>query len=139
MGDYRKYFRRFVKENYPADFYRILVATDSHYRLIAKDIAFVKSSKNPIDKRLDFSAYFLALIKTLDEKGESFEAIRKICLDITTEYVRPTSKVQSFFKRLVPRLTVTWLVTTLIKAFINTVSSNPHPERSAAHTTADRK
>lgn len=139
MDDYRKYFRRFVKENYPADFHRILVATDSHYRLIAKDIAFVKSSKNPIDKRLDFSAYFLALIKTLDEKGESFEAIRKICLDITTEYVRPKSKVQSFFKRLVPRLTGTWLGKTLIKAFHKRVSSNAHAEGFVAHIITDPK
>ncbi len=30
----------------------------------------IETSKNPMDKRLDFCAYFLALIKTLDEKKE---------------------------------------------------------------------
>jgi hypothetical protein len=88
MDDYRKYFRQFVVENYPKDFENILADTDRHYNIISRDTAFAKTSKNPIDRRLDFSSYFLALIKTLDEKSETFENIRIICLQITTEYVQ---------------------------------------------------
>lgn len=42
------------------------------------DTNFASTSKNPIDRRLDFCAYFLALVKTLDKKGEPYETTRRI-------------------------------------------------------------
>ena len=128
MDNYRKYFRQFVTENYPIDFANILADTDKHYNIISPDTAFAKTSKNPIDRRLDFSSYFLALIKTLDERAETFENIRKICLQITTEYVQPKSKIQEFFKKLLPKLTNTLLGQILIKIFHKRVSVNLNPE-----------
>jgi hypothetical protein len=139
MDDYRKYFRQFVKENYPNDFDNILADTDRHYNIISRDTAFAKTSKNPIDRRLDFSAYFLALIKTLDEKAETFENIRKICLQITTEYVQPKSKIQGFFKRLFPRMTNTWLGQIFIKAMHKRVSINPNADGFIATIVTDKK
>src|SRR6478609_2319620 len=109
MDDYKKYFRRFIKDNYPNQFDSIIAETENHYKIISADTTFSKTSKNPIDRRLDFCSYFLALIKTLDEKGETFEKIRKLCLQITIEYVQPKSKIQEIFKRLLPKLTNTWL------------------------------
>lgn len=124
MKDYRKYFIRSVKNHYPAAFEKIISDKDSHYRIISKDTTFAKTSNNPMDKRLDFSAYFLALIKTLDERKEEFEAIRKICLEITTAYVQPKSKLQEYFKRLLPKLTNTWPGQILIKVLHKRVSVN---------------
>lgn len=139
MDDYRKYFRQFVKENYPNEFDSILSEIERHYNIISTDTAFAKTSKNPIDRRLDFSSYFLALIKTLDEKAETFEKIRIICLQITIEYVQPKSKIQEFFKRLLPRMTNTWIGQMLIKAFHKRVSVNTNADGFIANIITDKK
>lgn len=139
MDDYRKYFRQFVKEYYPKDFDNILADTEKNYNIISTDTAFAATSKNPIDRRLDFSSYFLALIKTLDEKSETFENIRKICLQITTEYVQPKSKIQEFFKRLLPRMINTWLGQILIKSFHKRVSVNINPDGFIANIITDKQ
>ena len=98
MSNYRKYFVTSIKKNFPGDSDTIIAKADTHYNIISADTNFAARSANPIDKRLDFSAYFLALIKTLDEQGEKFETTRKICLEIVTEYVRPKNKLQQFLK-----------------------------------------
>jgi len=139
MDNYRKYFKQFVKENYPNDFDNILAETNRHYTIISIDTAFSKTSKNPVDKRLDFCSYFLALIKTLDERGEPFENIRKICLQITTEYVQPKSKIQGFFKRLLPKLINTSLGHSLIKKFHKRVSVNSNPDGFIANIITDKQ
>ena len=139
MDDYKKYFRRFIKDNYPNQFDSIIAETENHYKIISADTTFSKTSKNPIDRRLDFCSYFLALIKTLDEKGETFEKIRKICLQITIEYVQPKSKIQEIFKRLLPKLTNTWLGQNLIKAFHKRVSVNSNPDGFIANIITDKQ
>lgn len=139
MSDYRKYFTRGIREQYPGEFDDIIAATERHYKMISPDTAFAKASKNPIDRRLDFSAYFLALIKALDERGETFENIRKVCLEITIAYVRPKNRVQEFFKRLVPKLTHTWFGQFLISAFHQRVSVHSHPGGFVAKIVTDRK
>lgn len=139
MGNYRKYFRQFAKENYPNDFFNILADTDRHYAGISGDTAFARTSRNPIDRRLDFSAYFLAFIKALDEKGERFENIRKICLEITTAYVEPKSKIQECFKRLLPRMINTWFGRRLVKGLHKRVSVNSNPGGFVAHIITDRE
>ncbi|HOY12394.1 MAG TPA: L-2-amino-thiazoline-4-carboxylic acid hydrolase [Saprospiraceae bacterium] len=138
MDNYRKYFAHFVKENYPNSYVNVLSATENHFTIISKDTAFAKTSKNPIDKRLDFCSYFLALIKTLDERGESFENIRKICLEITIEYVQPKNKLQSIFKRLLPKLIPTWLGQILIKSFNKRVSINKNSEGFIANIITNK-
>ncbi len=139
MDNYRKYFIQFIRENYPNEFDSILADTDNHYKIVSLDTAFAQTSKNPIDKRLDFSSYFLALVKTLDEKGESFENIRKICLQITIEYVQPKNKLQEFFKRLLPKLTNTWFGQILIRAFHKRVSVNTNAGGFVANIITDKQ
>ena len=90
-----------------------------------------------MDRRLDFSAYFLAFIKTLDERGESFEQIRKICLDITTEYVQPRNKVAASIKKLIPRLITTRLGRSLIQRFHKRVSTNENEDGFVASIVTD--
>lgn len=139
MNDYKKYFIKYTKANYPNEFDRIIIDTDSNYKTISADTKFAKTSKNPIDKRLDFSSYFLALIKTLDNKGETFDNIRKICLQITIEYVQPKNKIQAYFKRLLPKLTKTWFGQILIKAFHNRVSVNSNADGFVAKIITDKQ
>src|SRR5690349_9395974 len=105
MNDYRKYFLKAIRDTYPDDYPEITLQVDIHYSHISQDTRFAFTSNNPIDKRLDFCAYFLALIKTLDKRVETFESIRKICLEVVTEYVQPRNKLQGFLKRLFPKLT----------------------------------
>src|SRR4028119_277482 len=104
MDPYKSYFVRAIAGHYPGRSTLLLAAVDEHYERIAEDTRFAAASANPLDKRLDFSAYFLALILTLDEGGESFQTIRALCLQIVGEYVRPKNKMQQLLKRLPARL-----------------------------------
>ena len=78
------------------------------------------------DKRLDFCAYFLALIKTLDEQGETFETIRAISLKIVMEYIRPKNRLQLFLKRLPAKLTSTRVT----RIFLNALNRREIKERT---------
>lgn len=138
MAAYKKYFIRFIHEHYPTEADDIMVLTNKHYEVISIDTKFAKTSKNPVDKRLDFCAYFLALIKTLDERGETFERIRKICLDITIEYVKPTNKVHAYFKRLLPKLITSGLGQLLVKRFHRLVSVNKNSEGFLVNIITDK-
>jgi L-2-amino-thiazoline-4-carboxylic acid hydrolase len=139
MDNYRKYFTQSIKDNYPKESDKIIADTDSYYSIISIDTKFASTSSNPIDKRLSFSAYFLAFIQTLDEKGESFENIRSICLEIVTEYVKPKNKFQAYFKRLLPKLISNWLGQILIKSFHQRVSVNSNPEGFLANIITDKE
>jgi len=139
VANYRKYFVAGIKKNFPVQSNTIVTRADLHYKIISADTSFAASSTNPIDKRLDFSAYFLALIKTLDEQGEKFETTRKICLEIVTEYVRPKNKLQQLLKKLPAKLINTKLATYLLKVFNKRVSRNSNPEGFIANIITDKK
>ncbi len=139
MHNYRTYFTEAIRKHYPSDYAGIIDATNEHYRDISPDTAFAKTSKNPIDRRLDFCSYFLALIKTLDKRGESYAATREICLEITINYVQPRNKVQQVMKRLLPKLINTWIGRALIKAFHKRVSVNTNKAGFIANIITDKK
>src|SRR6188474_3382297 len=139
MAKYRKHFVAGVMKNFPAIRNKIIDSVDTHYKIISADTAFASSSENPIDKRLDFCAYFLALIKTLDEQGESFETTRKICLEIVTEYVKPKNQFQQFVKKLPAKLVNTWLATFFLKEFNKRVSKNTNPGGFIAKIIPDKQ
>ena len=139
MANYRKYFVAGIKKNFPDNSNAIITKADIHYNIISADTSFAARSKNPIDKRLDFSAYFLALIKTLDEQGEKFETTRRICLEIVTEYVKPKNKLQQFLKKLPVKLINTRLATFFFKAFNKRVSKNSNPDGFIANIITDKK
>ena len=71
-------FHRTLKEQYPANWKLLIQDIDEAYTIISEDINFYSTSKNPLDKRLDFSAYFLALIKVLERKEASYEKIKSL-------------------------------------------------------------
>ncbi len=139
MANFRKHFVAGVKKNFPGIADAIIDKVDAHYKIISVDTAFAASSNNPIDKRLDFCAYFLALIKTLDEQGEKFETTRKICHEIVIEYVRPKNKLQHWVKKLPVKLINTRLAMPFLKAFNKRVSKNSNPDGFIANIITDKK
>lgn len=138
MKGYRKYFTACIKKNFPINAETVIAKVDNHYKVIAADTNFAASSKNPIDKRLDFCAYFLALIKTLDEQGGSYGAVRVICLEIVIEYVRPKNKLQLLLKRIPAKLINTRLATVLLKKFHKTVSKNSNADGFIANIITNK-
>ena len=138
MDNYRKYFLMAVKNTYPDNSDFLIAEIDKNFRNISNDTNFALNSPNPIDKRLDFSAYFLSLIKTLDEQRETFETIREICLEIVIEYVRPKNKIQQFLKRLPAKLTNTLLTNIFLKALGKRVSRKAHQDGFVAKIITDK-
>jgi hypothetical protein len=139
VKEYKKYFAKAIRYYYPNSFSEIISQTHMNYLEISKDTSFALTSKNPMDKRLDFCAYFLALIMTLDKTGESYDRIREICLVITTEYVQPKNKLQEYIKRLLPKLTSTWIGQILIKWLHKKVSVNPNTDGFIANIITDKQ
>lgn len=111
---------------------------EREFKAINVDVAFAGSSKNPIDRRLTFTAYFLALIKVLDKHGENFEKIRELSLEIVKEYVRPKNKIQKFLKRLPVKLLNTTLGNMVLKFLAKKVSKRGHPEGFVAKIITDK-
>lgn len=139
MDNFKQYFTQSIKKNYPREFYVVIAKTDSHYKNISIDTTFAEKSSNPLDKRLDFSAYFLAFIITLAEKGEPFDVIRKICLEVVTEYVKPKNQIQAFIKKIRPTLICTWLGQILIKSLHKRISINANTEGFKANIITDKQ
>jgi hypothetical protein len=136
---YKEYFINVIEVNFPNRASRIITTVDSHFIKFFEDVRFASTSENPIDKRLDFSAYFLALIKTLDEQGETFNTIRRVCLEVVTEYVRPKNKIQQVLKRIPAKLTNTWLASVVIKSFNKRVSKNSNAGGFVANIITDKR
>lgn len=97
---FKKFFHRAIRQRYPAQAETLVAELDARYAILKEEVAFAKKSANPVDRRLDFTACFLALVQVLEKQGEPFEEIREICLEITHEYVRPKNAVQAWLKRL---------------------------------------
>ena len=139
MKGYEKYFIRTIRKRYPETADNLISDTDSHFETISIDTKFAKTSRNPIDRRLDFASYFLALIKTLENRGESFESIRTACLEIVSEYVRPKNKFKQFLKRLPAKLANTWMANAVIAKLNKKISTPSHPAGFVATIITDKK
>jgi hypothetical protein len=114
MKNYRKFFENQLHSFYPEkDITELMTVIDLTYREISKDIAFVPRSRNPMDRRLDVCAYFLATVMVLEKQGEPFETIRQIMLAIANDFVRPKNKVQAWLKQLPPKL-ISWSIFKLL-------------------------
>lgn len=112
---------------------------DSIYKIISQDTKFAFTSGNPIDKRLDFSAYFLSLIQVLEKRGETFEQIREICLQATYEYVRPKNKLQQWLKRLPAKLINIKLFKIFLQVLDKKMSTKGHPNGFVAKIITDKE
>jgi L-2-amino-thiazoline-4-carboxylic acid hydrolase-like protein len=138
LKEYKKYFQLGILHHYPENYSVILDTVANNYSQISLDTRFSFKSKNPIDRRLDFSAYFLALIVALDKMNEPYEKIKNICLEIVTEYVKPKNEWQAFLKRLPPKIIEFGLSKYLIKAFNKRVSRNENPDGFIANIITDK-
>ena len=139
MGNYKKYFDQVIKNHYPDRFDQLNIDINKHFKNIAPDIQFAATSKNPIDRRLEVCSYFLAVFKTLDQQGETFETIQTISREIATEYVRPKNKFQAFMKRLPAKFINTWLANRVIKTLNKKFSQRGNPEGFVAKIITDKQ
>lgn len=138
MRGYRKYFVAGTRKNFPGSSDAIIKETDDNFISISADTHFAASSPNPIDRRLDFAAYFLAFIKTLDRYGESFESIRKVSLQVVLEYVRPKNKFQAMMKKLPAAIIPSPIGALFLKKFKEKVSKNPNADGFIATLITDK-
>jgi len=138
MKNFKKYFKQSIKVNYPNHSTTLLANIDKEFSTINVDVNFARTSKNPVDRRLEFSAYFLALIKVLDKHGESFERIREVSLEIVKEYVRPKNKIHKFLKKLPVKLIGTQLMNMVVKFLDKKVSKGGHPDGFIAKIITDK-
>ncbi|MFN8349301.1 MAG: L-2-amino-thiazoline-4-carboxylic acid hydrolase [Spirosomataceae bacterium] len=139
MTRYKKYFSQALKMHFPDSEAALMTTLEDHYKVIAKDTAFAAASGNPIDKRLDFCACFLALIKTLDQHGESFGKIREISLEVVTAFVQPENKLSAWVKRI-PLALIQWPFSSfLLTLFHKKVSKKGNEAGFRAHIITDKK
>jgi hypothetical protein len=136
MG-YRKYFTQNIHLAYPGTANEIVAETDQNFLALSKDTDFAITSPNPMDRRLEFSTYFLALIKTLHTRGESFEVIRSLCLRITIAYVQPKNAFHRYIKKLIPKLISTRPGRRLIQVFKRKVERKGHPDGFRVNVITD--
>jgi hypothetical protein len=136
---YRKYFKHILNQKYPKLSEIYLQEIDQAYRDISKDSHFAKYSNNPLDKRLDLMAYFLALIQILNNNQIKFDEIRSICIAIATEYVKPKNGFQGWLKKLPPKLINTLFAKSLLKVFDKKVNQKGHKDGFLAKIITDKQ
>lgn len=128
MG-FQRNFRAELERQFPgAAGQSVCHAVDARFARVRTDVAFARTSSNPIDRRLEFCAYFLATIQELESRGMAFEQIREICLAITESYVRPTSRWQAWLKRLPGRLAGTPFMAILARVMRAKAGKKGHPD-----------
>lgn len=139
MGTFRKYFHQGILKDYPTQAAQIVADIESAYKRIQPDIQFAKSSRNPVDRRMEIAAYFLATIEVLNKNGESIEKIRALLLGIANEYVRPKNALQRMLKKLPVKIIDSWFGRFLIRQMQNRVSERAHPDGFAVRVLTDKK
>jgi len=135
---YKYFFKKAINRHFPGTAAKWIAEVEERFAVLSEDTKFAATSSNPIDRRLDFCAYFLALIKVLESKGLSYEQIKAICLEITIDYVSPKNRVQKWLKQLPPKL-VGWKITGgLINIFNKKVSVKGNPDGFRAVILTDK-
>jgi len=121
-------FHQAIRQHYPADGEQLCASIEAQYNVLAPEVVFAKTSPNPMDRRLDFTAYFLATIQVLEQRGEGFEQIRSICLEIAHAYVRPKNGFQAWLKRLPVKLIGSPLGKLLVRFMEKKTTKLGHPD-----------
>ncbi|HTD98191.1 MAG TPA: L-2-amino-thiazoline-4-carboxylic acid hydrolase [Mucilaginibacter sp.] len=135
---YKHFFKKAIKGHFPGNPDALINEVEELFAGLSKDTQFASRSSNPVDRRLDFCAYFLALIKVLENRGLSFEQIRSICLEITIDYVSPKNTMQKWLKRLPARLIGLRITKPLLNLFSKKVSIKGHPDGFRAVILTDK-
>lgn len=107
MG-YQTRFHSVLKQHYPEQATELRAAVEQAFDRLRPEVGFSKTSKNPIDRRMEIAAYFLACMQVLDERGIAFEQIRQVVVEVALELVRPRNRLQAWAKRLPAKLIGTW-------------------------------
>lgn len=137
-NNFRRYFKNALKIAYPDSFQEIIKKIETSNDSLAQEISFVKKSKNPLDKKMAFSAYFLATIKVLDKEGESFDTIKDLCLDIAKDYVKPKNRIHKWVLALQPKLINLPFSKNYLNRLNSKVSVQSHENGFAANVLTDQ-
>ncbi len=138
MG-FKKYFHRVIQRHFPQQTTRLMLEIEAAFRLLQPEVRFARTSKNPVDRRLEIAAYFLATIEVLHQAGESFENIRTVLLEIANDYVRPKNYFHRLFKRLPPKLIETRIGAVLIQQLAKRAKNQAHPDGFVVQILTDKK
>lgn len=136
---FRKYFVNGLRNCYPEDADKMIEELDMHFSAISDDTKFAAKSSNPMDKRLDFTACFLALIKTLENRGVAYDEIRQVCLDITYAYVAPKNPFHAQYKKLLPVMLTFGPVHFLLRKLQKKLSVRGHDDGFRASIIFDKE
>lgn len=136
---HKRHFRKILTRKFPELYDSILQDTENRYWQISKDTNFSKKSTNPLDKRLDLMAYFLATILTLRENRFDFQIIKSVCMEIALEFVRPKNGLQKWLKKLPPKLIDTQLSRLFLKRMHKKIGRKGHEDGFRAELITDKK
>ncbi|MBA4056235.1 MAG: hypothetical protein C0490_16085 [Marivirga sp.] len=138
VKSFKKYFKQSIRANYPKASESLILSIEKEYNSISGDVNFASGSSNPMDRRLNLAAYFLALIKILGNHGENYNTIRLISLEIITEYVRPKNKFQRALKKLPVKLMGHKITNLFLKLFDKKLRAKGHPDGFLARIITDK-
>ncbi len=94
---YRRSFLNIVQLNYPKEARDIIAAIDRNHKLVSNDTAFSSHSPNPLNLRLNLSAYFLAMTQVLEKRGALFEFSDSPSAEFMTSIKTNLMKIIQFF------------------------------------------
>ena len=106
----------------------MIASIEARYEAIEPEIRFARTSPNPVDRRLDFCAYFLATIQEMEQRGQVFEEMRSLCLQVTLEFVKPENAWEAWLKRLPARLVSSPLRPLLSALMQRKMGKKGHPD-----------
>lgn len=137
--NFKKYFKHILIKRFPESYGCLLLDIDHKYYQISIDINFSKTSKNPLDKRLDLMAYFLATIQSLQGNKVDPEQIKNICIEVATLYVKPKNRLHKWLKKLPPKLINTHLASIFLKILDKKISHKSHDDGFLAKVIMDKQ
>jgi hypothetical protein len=136
---FKKYFHRVIQRHFPQQAIRLLLEIEAAFKRLQPEVRFVRTSKNPVERRLEIAAYFPATIEVLHQAGESFENIRTALLEIANDYVRPKNYFHGLLKRLPPKLIETRIGVVLIQQLAKRAKNQAHPDGFVVQILTDKK
>ena len=137
MKNYRPYFRKVIQSHYAGSTLQIMEEIEGNFTAMAADYAFAKTSANPVDKRMEISAYFLATVKTLHNRQAGNEHIREILLTIANDYVQPKNRFAAAARKWMTRMMLTAPGRLLIRRLAGKTARLSHPDGFVAHLITD--
>jgi hypothetical protein len=138
MKAYKKSFQKILAQHFEHQAGDCQIKIEAAFELLQADVQFAKHSPNPVDKRMEMAAYFLATIQVLDAQSMDYETIKKIIIEIAQEYVRPKNQWQVFLKQLPPKLIGSRMGDWMIKEFQKRVREKGHPDGFQVNILTDK-